>query len=187
MEEIFQIWNDHLLKGIMLYTQLSNCMDFSNMHGYKRKFEYESIEAFYTKKYFERYFINHYDKMLKDNNVENINIIPNEYSIYKRDAITRDFKKQYIKESLSKVKKYYQDTISFLNTAIKKATEENQMQDIEIFKKQLECYNCRLKKMNRHLIKLNDINYDINLIETLIQPDIHEKYKKKEEEFKWSF
>lgn len=126
-------------------------------------------------------------KVLKDNNVENINIIPNEYSIYKRDAITRDFKKQYIKESLSKVKKYYQDTISFLNTAIKKATEENQMQDIEIFKKQLECYDCRLKKINRHLIKLNDINYDINSIETFMQPDIHEKYKKKEEEFKWSF
>ena len=44
MEEIYQKYIDHQLIGIMLYQELSNCMDFLGLEGYKRKFEYYAMQ-----------------------------------------------------------------------------------------------------------------------------------------------
>ncbi|MGN1301219.1 MAG: hypothetical protein ACI4U9_01655, partial [Clostridia bacterium] len=177
MEEVYQKFIDHQLVGIMLYEEASNCMDLLNLHGYKRAFEYFAMEEFCERKHIDRYFINHYGKLLKENNVEKISIIPAQYYNASREEIGKEYKKDYIKTSLAKVKDYYKQTIGFLNIAIKQSVEENKIEDMCLFKNRLECYNQRLKKLNRHLVLLNDINYDLGTIETIIMPEMHEKYK----------
>lgn len=182
MKKIFQDYTNHQLVGVMLYDELANCMDFLNLHGYKRQFEYYAIEEQIERRHFSRYFINHYSKILKSANVERIEITPSQYYNYEREDISSDYKAKYVKESLSKVREYYVNTINFLNQAIKTLVDDNHIEDMCIFKERLECYNKRLKKLDRELIHLEDIGYDINTIETFLQPKKHEKFKKKMKE-----
>lgn len=182
MEEIYQNYIDQQLLGIMLFDQLSNLMDFLNLHGYKRQFEYYAMEEFVERKHFNRYFTNHYSKLLQDKGVDNPNIISTQYYKYKREDISSDYKSKYIKESLSKVREYYVNTIQHLNKAIKALVDGGYIQDMCIFKERLECYNQRLKYLDREIIHLEDIGYDIDTITTFLQPEKHEKYKKKMEE-----
>lgn len=182
MEEIYQKYVNHQLIGIMLYEELSNCMDFLGFEGYKRKFEYYNIEETVERKHFMRYYINHYSKLLRDEKVNQIEIIPSQYYNYEREDITKEHKMKYLKESLLSVRDYYVDTINYLNEVIKTLANNNAMQDMCIFKNRLECYCQRLKYLDGHLIYLEDINYDINTIKTFIQPEMHEEYKEKMKE-----
>lgn len=178
MEEIFQEYIDHQLKGIMLYEELSNCMDFLGLKGYKRKFEYYAIQEMAERKHFNRYYINHYSRLLKENNIQKKEIIPSQYYNYNREDITKEYKVQYIKESLLIIREYYVETIKLLNRLIKEIINNN-IQDMCIFKNRLECYSQRLKYLDRHLIHLDDIGYNIDTIETIMQPEMHNKYKEK--------
>ena len=182
MHEIYQKYIDNQLVGIMLYEQLSNCMDFLGFEGYKREFEYYHFEETIERKHFMRYYINHYSKLLKDQQINQIEIIPSQYYNYEREDITKEYKMKYLKESFLTLREYYINTIELLNQLIKDLVNKNVIQDMYIFKDRLECYCQRLKYLDRHLMHLEDIGYNINTIKTFIQPELHEQYRNKMKE-----
>ena len=120
--------------------------------------------------------------MLKENNIQKEEKIHFQYYNYDREDITKEYKVQYIKESLLIIREYYVETIKLLNRLIKEIINNNNIQDMCIFKNRLECYSQRLKYLDRHLIHLDDIGYNIDTIEIIIQPEMHNKYKEKMKE-----
>lgn len=178
VSEIFSDVLNNVLEGVMLHEQLTNYFDFLNMHGLKRLHEYHYLDESANMRGLKRYYINHYNMLPPVETVENPNVIPANWYNYRRQQVDSATKKNAIQNGITlwndwerKSKKVYEKAYSDLCEIGEIAAA------CKI--KELVCdVDGELKNADRLAIKLETIGYDLNTI-TLLQDELHEKYKKK--------
>ena len=76
VEEIYSEISAHMIKGIMMHSQLADYYDFLGLGGYKRCHEYHYLEETMYHRKLNRYFINHHNKLIPEMEVEDPKVIP---------------------------------------------------------------------------------------------------------------
>ena len=84
VDEIFAEISAHMIKGLMVHTQLADYYDFLGLSGYKRCHEYHALKESCEYRGINRYFINHYNRLVPENEIEDPNIIPDNWYKYRK-------------------------------------------------------------------------------------------------------
>lgn len=181
VDEIFAKINTHIIKGLMTHSQMADYYDFLGLKGYKRCHEYHYFAENCTYREVNRYFINHYSRLIPEMPIDNPAIIPESWYKYTRSDVDANTKKNAVKRGLTlwvdwekETKKLYEEMYAEL-LAIKEIAGA-------MLVSELICdVNCELKKAERYMLEKKAVDYDMTVIMGE-QKCWHKKYKKLEQE-----
>ena len=178
VDEIFAEVSAHMIKGLMIHTQLADYYDFLGLQGYKRCHEYHALKESCSYRGINRYFINHYNKLVPEKEIENPDIIPENWYRYTRQDVDANTKRNAVKSGLEKWVEWEQDTKKFYEQMY---VELMNLQEVSgaLKMKELICdVDQELKKAQRYHLNKMATDYNINSIISE-QGRKHKKYKKK--------
>ena len=101
-EEVYSKIASHMIKGMMAHDQLANYYDFLGLKGYKRCHEYHFMCETVAYRSINRYFINHYNKMVEQEQVSDPELIPSSWYKYTRHDVDINTKRNAVKVGLDK-------------------------------------------------------------------------------------
>lgn len=180
VEEIYRDIAKHMIEGMMMHEQLANYYDFLGLDGYKRCHEYHYMMETCSYRGICRYFINHHNKLIPYEEVENPEVIPENWYNYTRQDVDATTKKNAVRNGLTKWVEWERNTKLFYEQMYKELMDINEVASACKVKCLIMDVDCELKKAERYLLNKAAINYDINSIISE-QRSKHDKYKKKME------
>ena len=178
VEEIFTAINSHMIKGIMFHDTMSEYYDFLNLHGFKRCHEYHALHEFCEHRSLARYFINHYNKLLKSDHEGYQKVIPTNWYSYMRSQVDANTKKRAIRDGFTKWKEWESATKKLYESLYCELCDMKEIAAACKVKELISCVDMELKHVDRTHVLLESIDYDMPTI-TLMQDGLHEKYADK--------
>lgn len=178
VEEIFNKLASHMVEGFMYHDEMAKAYDFLGLYGYAYCHFFHYAEESKNYQNLIHYFSTHYYKLLKIENLNQPEIIPNNWYKYTTIVVDAGTKKSSIKDLINRWINWEQST--------KKLYEELRQELINIKEISAALYidnfildvTKELRHAERQLIKLETINYDMTKIIEW-QDEMKEKYKKK--------
>ena len=180
VEEIFKELSSHMIKGVMIHEQLSDYYDFLNLHGYKRCHEYHAKCEMKHLRKLHRYFINHYNRLIEEDVIENPNVIPVSWYRYTRQDVDINTKRNAVKTGIEKWVAWEQETKDLYEKMYQELMNLGEVATA----KRVSCSICdvgkELKWAQRKHIDLVMADYSISYI-LGEQDHLHDWYKKQME------
>ena len=180
VDEIFKDLSKHMIKGLMVHEQMANYYDFLGLGGYKRCHEYHYMKETCSYRSLCRYYINHFNKLIPDSEIENPKIIPDSWYNYTRQDVDPSTKKNAVKNGLVTWYEWERDTKILYEKMYKELMNIGEVAAAS----KVHCFlmdtDDELKKVERYMLDKMATNYDINGI-IAEQKNKHTKYKKKME------
>jgi hypothetical protein len=182
-EEIFNLLAQHMIKGLMIHSQMADYFNFLGLKGFKECHEYHYFEENINYKRLVNYFIEHYNKLIVDLPFENPQIIPKDWFKYNRFDVNTSIRKSSIQAGFDRWIEWEQETKDLLQKSHEELVSLNEIASaIEI-----ERY---IKDVDEELagaqeISLNLKSRDYNMSDIMdMQEEFYNKYKKKMKELK---
>lgn len=179
--EILKEISSHQIIGIMLHHDMMVCYDFLGLRCFKRMHEYHMFKEMAENDGVNRYCINHLNKIIIDDNLVPYFEIPKSWVNENRMSINNSNKKSYIQSMFKKwheweknTKELYSKKYIELLDLEEPATAKKVMCLVEEVDKELKC-------LERWILKLEAIEYDLKIISSF-EEKVHDEYKKKTKE-----
>lgn len=176
--EIFSYMISRQVHALMFHEQMANYFDFLGLHGFKRMHEYQYLCESVAFRKMQRFYINHHNELLEVGNVGDPEAVPQEWMKHKRSDVTPQIKKRSVKEAFEEYREWESSSERCLSKCAKALYEKGELMDHAYVMDMIEDVCCELKRIDRLMLKLSGVDYDMNYIEE-IQDKLHEKYKKK--------
>lgn len=177
-EEIFSEINNRFIGAIMMHGQFAVYFDFLGLRGYKRLHEYQHLAESIERRKVCRYYINHHNALIKEDFSGEVNIIPDAWYTAKRLSVGKSTKQKAVEDGFIEYHNWESETKSIYEKYSKKLRETGAVADAIFVEKLVEDVSAELQTVERMISDLISTGYDMVYI-TEIQPEIHEKYKKK--------
>ena len=179
IEEIFRSISSHMTKGVMIHEQMADYYDFLNLHGYKRCHEYHGKCEMKNLRHLHRYFINHFNRLIKEDPIENPDSIPSSWYRYTRQEVDTNTKRSAVKSGIEKWVSWEKETKDLYEKMYQEAMSIGEVAAA----KKIGCFICdvdkELKWAERTHLDLMTVDYDMGYILSK-QQYLHDKYKGKE-------
>lgn len=177
-EEVYSKIASHMIKGMMAHDQLANYYDFLGLKGYKRCHEYHFMCETVAYRSINRYFINHHNKMVEQEQVSDPELIPSSWYKYTRHDVDINTKRNAVKVGLDKWVAWEKETKTLYEEMYKELVDINEIA-LAFKVKELVCdVDHELKTAERELLDIKATDYDMSYIVSE-QSYMHDKYKKK--------
>ena len=177
---IYSEINTHMITALMLHDQMADLYDFLNLHGFKRMHEYQHIAESLERRKLKRYVLNHHNKLVMDENVDNPKVIPTEWYGYSRYDVSPQVRVQSLSKSFQRYRDWETLTKNKLCSASKMMFDLGYIADYEFVSELLKDVDVELKYLEWLDLKLKACDYDIQYV-LEIQDELHEFYKEKME------
>ena len=178
VKDIFSELSAHMIKGLMIHTQLSDYYDFLNLHGYKRCHEYHAILEMKDYECLKRYYIEHYNKLIEEKPIENPDIIPSGWYPYSRQEVDIATKRSAVKTGIERWVAWEKETKDLYQRMYRELMSIGEVASAEKLSKFVCGVDKELKWAQRKHIELADADYDMGFIMGE-QDYLHDYYKKK--------
>jgi len=176
LDEIFSELSSHMVKGIMLHSQMASYYDFLQLKGYVRCHEYHFISESNSYRKLNRYYLNHCNKLIHETRVENPEIIPENWYKYSRMDVDIDTKKNAIKTAMNKWISWETETKELFERVYCELLDLNEIATALFIGEFVKDVDEELKWADRECLDLMSVNYDMTYI--LERQDIlHCKFK----------
>lgn len=179
--DMYSAINSHMITALMLHDQMADLYDFLDLHGFKRMHEYQYLAESIERRKLKRYVLNHHNRLIMDNSVENPKVVPVEWYEYTRFDVNPQVREQGVKRSFQKYREWEAKTKEKYCSACKILIENGSMADYEFVSELLKDVDEELKTLERLYLELEACNYDVMYVLS-IQDRLHKKYKKKTKE-----
>lgn len=177
VEEIFKSLAEHMLKGTMLHEELANYYDFLGLAGYKRCHECHFLEQILGYRKLQRYYINHFNKLIEQAIPKPEDIIPSSWFAVKREEVDAATRQNAVKAGMEKWVAWERETKQFYEQMYTALIAIKQISAALFLEQFINDVNCELKKAERYWINKKAISYNMDVIITE-QKEYHDKYKK---------
>ena len=174
--EIFSELSAHFVKGLMFHEQMANYYDFLQLEGYKYCHEYHFKAESNSYRKLNRYYLNHYNKLIPESRVEDPKVIPDNWYRYSRSDVDIQTKKNAIKTAMDKWVDWETDTKETLERMYCELLDLNEISTAIFISKFIEDVDCELKWAERKRLDLMSVDYDMTYILEQ-QKRLHDKYK----------
>lgn len=165
---------DNQTIGIMYHSEFKNAFCLLGLHGYKRWHEYKIFDEVSENIKTEHFYINKHHKVIKPDNTSKP-VLLNE--LYNMDSMTAEPAQiEKLVENIFKSWYKWEKSVQDLYSACVDWCIKNQVIDRINFENLQKGQDKEIKKLERHLIKLKNVKYDLDCIIDW-QDDIHDKYK----------
>lgn len=178
IEEIYSNIAKHMVKGIMFHEQMANYYDFIGLHGYKRCHEYHYFCESKCFRKLNRYFINHHNKLIKEEDIEKPDMIPMSWYQYKREDVSSTDIRNAAKISVEMWVKWERDTKLLYENMFSEAMAAGEVASAKKICTFVKDVDHELKYAERYMLKLKAVDYDLGFIMSE-QKRLHDKYKAK--------
>lgn len=178
-QEIYKKIKSRSITAIMFHQQLAEAFGFLNLHGFKRWNEYQAIKEFMEMLGIVRYNVEHNYHIIGDVDGANPKALPYEWLNYTKMDTTDSLIKSFTLESFKKWFDWETETKKLLCLYYKELTNNNDIADACKIKSLLDDVDEELKYLTRMYLNLKH-NYE-DCVSLLVQEEIHNKYKDKED------
>lgn len=168
------------LKGVMAHADMSDIFNLMNLHGFKRKHEFQSLKENAELISLKRWITERYKVIpnLKDSGIDiNPMGIKGKGT---RDNISRENKMKVTKELFKTLVDWETETLEMLEKAYSVLVEKESIADSMKVAKLIRDTDKELKYYQRDWLKYEDMGWDLTLI-TYDQNLLHDHYKEKTE------
>ena len=175
--EIFSDLSAHFIKGMMVHDSLATYYDFLSLRGFKRyhEFQFKHDSCAYRK--LNRYYVNHYNRMITEKSVSDPNIIPESWYRYTREDVDAETKKTAVRNAMNEWIKWETTTLSKLQQAHLDLYDDGEVASAKLIGKFIKDVERELKCAKRMYLDLSAVDFDLCYILDK-QKYIHDKYKK---------
>ena len=180
ISEIYSNIYSHMIKGMMIHEQLADYYDFLGLEGYKRCHEYHFLLETCAFRGLCRYYINHHNKLIPEQKIDNPDVIPQSWYKYTRQDVDTNTKRNAVKEALNAWVNWEKETKQLYEKSYNELIALNEVASACKIKELIKDVDCELKKAERYLLNKKAIDFDINDI-IAEQKSKHKKYKHKME------
>ena len=176
--EIFKEISSHMIYGIMFHAQQADMYDFLNLRGYKRMSEYHLFCEMKNMRKLHRYYLNHFNKLIEEDDVENPNVIPMSWYNYSRQDVDTNTKRTSVKTGVEAWVDWEIRTKEMYEDMYKELIEVGEVAAAKMLCCFVHDVDKELKHAQRYHINLKSVDYSIDYI--LFEQDrLHDCYKKK--------
>ena len=176
-EEIFKGLSSHMIKGMMIHDKMADYYDFLSLRGYKRCHEYHFKKESACYRKLHRYFLNHYHRLIEEEQIEAPDIIPASWYRYTRSEVDVSTKRNAVKNGMEKWAAWEKDTKAYYEKAYMDLLEAGDVDGALFVQHLVEEVDCELKWAERKILDLSAADYNMAFI-LGEQKHIHDKYKK---------
>lgn len=177
-KEIYGAINTRQITALMFHDEMADLFDFLGLRGFKRMHEYQYLVESAEHRALKRYYLNHHGMLLPDEEIDSIDVIPDEWYQYNRMDVTPAVRKQAVQRAMEQYRTWESDTKTLYEKcaahlmAWQKVADFNKVNDL------IKDVDTELKYLERLCIELKAVDYDCSFIE-ILQDKYHEKYKEK--------
>ncbi len=169
----------HQLEGLMLHSDMMNCYDFLGLRAFKRIHEYHMFKEMMERDSICRYAINHLNKIIiNDNHVDAKFYVPQSWASVDRLSVTNTNRQSYLKQFMETWHDWEKCTKKFYSKKYKELCDNEDPATAKKVMMLLSDADMELKSVERWVIKLNEIDYDMKVI-VIFEDEIHDKYAEK--------
>ena len=168
-------------EGMIFHDKMADYYDFLCLAGFKRMHEYHFFCEAAEMRGINRYYINHYNRLIKETPMSPTSVIPISWYGPERREVGMSSKRSAVKSAMEawaewerKTKNLYEECYCYL-------CELEEIAAACKVKKLIADVDMELKEADRMNLKLQSMDYDMPTI-LLMQDEIHECYREKEKE-----
>lgn len=177
LEEIFSKLVSHIVKGLMIHTQLAEYFAFLGLRGFQYEQEHHYIEESKSYRKIFEYYISQFNKLIDESKVDNPNLIPkNWYSVTRFDVDTVT-KRKSIKNGFEEWKKWEIETKELYESFTREVSINNDIPSRLLLEELIEDVNHEIITINKRILELEDVEYDLVYINDL-QKELEDEYYK---------
>lgn len=170
--------NSRQVTALMFHDQMADFFDFLGLMGFKRMHEYQYVAESAEHRATKRYFLNHHNRLLSEEHIEDPEVIPDSWYKYTRFDVSTQVRKQAVETAFDKYKEWETKTKECYEKHAKALMEAGYVADFMRVEELICDVDKELKHLERLTITLKSVAYDEVYIAEL-QHSMHEKYKKK--------
>ena len=100
VEEIFKDISAHMIKGLMVHSQLADYYRFLGLRKYAKFHEKQYEEESCNWRTLSRYYIEHYNKLIEEQRIDDPEIIPSDWFNYSRQDVDIMTKRRAVENGL---------------------------------------------------------------------------------------
>ena len=183
IEDVFTQFGQHMIKGLMVHTQLSDFFNFLGLKGYHKCHEYHYYEESRNYRRISNYYLEHYDKFIMDGNISNPQIIPIDWYQYTRQQVDIATRENAIQKGFEKWINWEAETLRLYQDLYKELLDMNEIASAAEVNYYIEDVNEELAKAQQKYLELRMTDFNISDIVDE-QQSLVKKYTKKMEEIK---
>ena len=177
-KEVFSIINARQITALMFHDQMADLFDFLGLPGFKRMHEYQYLSESAEHRTTKRYYINHHGYLIPDEEIDPVDVIPDDWYRYNRMEVTSSVRKQAVQKAMEQYKDWECDTKCIYEKCAAYLMAWKQIADFDKVSALVHDVDQELKHLERLCLELKSVDYDCTYIAT-IQPEYHEMYKEK--------
>ena len=177
-EEIFEIINTHMTRALMFHSEMVNYFEFLGLKGFRKLHEYQYFDESIGRMNFESNYISMFNKLIKKEEIENINIIPKELYNYSKLEVTKSAISKYVKHAWNEYIKWEKETKELYKNACILLYNRDKICECSLVFDYLKDVQNELIEVYKIQETLNSSDYD-NIYILEIQDDLFKMYEKK--------
>lgn len=181
VNEVFSKISARMIEGMMLNDKMANYYDFLGMMGFKRMHEYHFLLNSAEMRGVNRYFINHYNELLKESPVGEPFTIQSSWYTTTRQGVGPNTKRSAVKSGLEAWTEWLHETKKMYEKCYCELCDIDEIAASCKVKELISRIDMDVKCADRLHIKVHSTDYDLPTI-FLVQDDLHEKYDKMSQE-----
>ena len=175
-EDIFRAIKERQIVALMFHDQSADLFDFLGLKGFKRMHEYQYLSESIEHRKLSRYYLNHHNKLLFEEQLDNPRAVPEDWAKYTRFEVTPSIRKQSVERSFGDYYDWEYETLKCYSEYARRLLELGQVADFNMVNCLIKDVDLELKYLSRMLITLKSISYDSLQVEAM-QQELHDYYK----------
>lgn len=177
-KDVFSVINTRQITALMFHDEMADLFDFLGLRGFKRMHEYQYLAESAEHRTLKRYYLNHHGMLLPDEEIEPVDVIPDDWYQYNRMDVTPAVRKQAVQKAMEQYKEWECGTKELYEKCAAYLMAWQKIADFDKVNELVKDVDMELKHLERLCIELKSVEYSADYIAGL-QGSYHEKYKEK--------
>ena len=176
VEEIFNKLASHMVEGIMYHDEMAKAYDFLGLSGFAKCHDYHHICETQGYRKLSHYYATHYHKLIKLEQLNQPQIIPDNWYKYSTLEVDINTKRSAVKELMQRWVNQEKETKTLYQSMRQELCSIGEVAAAL----KLECFICDVDEelvwAEKKWLKLETTGYDIGVILSMSEL-LHKKYK----------
>lgn len=174
VEEVYSKIASHMVKGMMIHSQMADYYRFLNLDGYACCHEYHFLVESKSYRKMSNKYIKEHNKLIPDIPIDIPHVIPEAWYKHTRQDIDGATVKTGVKNGLDTWVKWERETKELYEEMYRELLDNGEICDTMIVRELLCDVDKELSKAEKYQLNKEFIGYDIN---TIVEEQKHKKEK----------
>ena len=181
VEEVFTKLCTHMIKGLMFHEQLATYYHFLDLEGYKCCHEYHYLCETISHIKLQRFYMNHYNKLIPNERVESPEVIPTLWYKNTRMDVDTTVRKGAVRSGVDMWHNWEEETKKCYIEAYEALKELKEYAAACMVKELILDVDKEIMTAQKKKLDLGAVDFSISYIVSQ-QDELYHKYKKKKKE-----